>query len=207
MYHSLRAEWTVKLMIETKKFPLISGNLSLDLVNTELVRRGQRHDLLVAEADVLEWLDIMKEATLLLNEQLLVGVKEKSRQVLVSILEMRTVLREQFESIADGQPISDEFIIYLEKKIEKAPFTYKFINQKLSPQPVGKIEDVLLSFIAFDGLTLMEQNKLGLLKRCSNPDCVLLFIDESGRRKWCSMKICGNRKKVATFQQQKSNSE
>ncbi|WP_425203523.1 CGNR zinc finger domain-containing protein [Priestia megaterium] len=29
---------------------------------------------------------------------------------------------------------------------------------------------------------------------------MLLFIDLTGRRKWCSMKICGNRKKVARFQ-------
>nr|WP_275296753.1 hypothetical protein [Bacillus sp. REN10] len=35
-------------MNETKKCPLISGNLSIDLVNTELVRRGQRQDLLLS---------------------------------------------------------------------------------------------------------------------------------------------------------------
>ena len=38
----------------TKQFPLISGNLSLDLVNTELVRRGQRYDLLITNEDVLD---------------------------------------------------------------------------------------------------------------------------------------------------------
>ena len=36
----------MNFMSETNKFPLISGNLSLDLVNTELVSRGQRQDLL-----------------------------------------------------------------------------------------------------------------------------------------------------------------
>ncbi|MGX6988867.1 CGNR zinc finger domain-containing protein [Leuconostoc fallax] len=30
----------------------------------------------------------------------------------------------------------------------------------------------------------------------ANPKCVLLFVDESGRRKWCSIQICGNRHKV-----------
>ena len=47
-------------MQETKQFPLISGNLSLDLVNTELVRRGQRYDLLITDEDVLEWLHVIK---------------------------------------------------------------------------------------------------------------------------------------------------
>ncbi|OLN23618.1 RNA-binding protein [Domibacillus antri] len=194
-------------MTETKKFPLISGNFSLDLVNTELVRRGQRHDLLLSEGDVLDWLHVMNEENSFLNEQLLLKVKERSRQVLLSVLQMRAVLREQFEAIADGQPIPDEFIAFLEKRIEKSPFTYKLMNQKLISIPIGEAEDILLSFIAYDSLTLIGENKLTSLKRCSNQDCVLLFIDESGRRKWCSMKICGNRKKVARFQHRKSDDE
>lgn len=194
-------------MTETKKFPLISGYLSLDLVNTEVVRRGQRHDLLVTENDLLDWINIIQEHDLLWNQPLLLKVKENIGQIFLSILEMRTVLRKQFEKIADEQLISNDFILYLEKKIEKTPFVYKLINQKLTPIPIGKIEDAFLSFIALETLTLIEENKLLFLKRCSNPDCVLLFLDESGRRKWCSMKICGNRNKVAKFQYRKSEND
>ncbi|MES5925386.1 CGNR zinc finger domain-containing protein [Bacillus cereus group sp. MG9] len=188
-------------MQETKQFPLISGNLSLDLVNTELVRRGQRYDLLITDEDVLEWLHVVKENIPFDNEMVL---QERMNQVTSSILEIREVLRKQFEAIADQHEISNDFIVYLEKQIEKAPFTYKVIEQRLVPIPVGEIEDVLVSLIAFDTLTLIAENKLISLKRCSNPDCVLLFIDKSGKRKWCSMKICGNRKKVAKFQDRKS---
>jgi predicted RNA-binding Zn ribbon-like protein len=41
-----------------------------------------------------------------------------------------------------------------------------------------------------------DRSRLG---RCSNPDCVLLFLDvsKSGRRRWCDMTTCGNRAKVA----------
>lgn len=192
-------------MTESKVFPLISGYSSLDLVNTELVRRGQRHDLLLTEGDVLNWLPIIKEGNPLWDEQLVLKVKERIGRVLVSILEMRIILRERFELIADGESISDEFIAFLEKKIEKAPFTYKIMNQKLTAVPVGDAEDVLLSYIAYDALLLIDENKLAFLKRCSNPDCVLLFLDEGERRKWCSMKICGNRTKVARFQYRKSD--
>ncbi|MBE7129094.1 CGNR zinc finger domain-containing protein [Bacillus mycoides] len=188
-------------MQETKQFPLISGNLSLDLVNTELVRRGQRYDLLITDEDVLEWLHVVKENIPFDNEKVL---QERMNQVTSSILEIREVLRKQFEAIADQHEISNDFIVYLEKQVEKAPFTYKVIEQRLVPIPVGEIEDVLVSLIAFDTLTLIAENKLISLKRCSNPDCVLLFIDKSGKRKWCSMKICGNRKKVAKFQDRKS---
>ncbi|WHY99555.1 CGNR zinc finger domain-containing protein [Peribacillus simplex] len=194
-------------MSETNKFPLISGNLSLDLVNTELVSRGQRQDLLLSERDVLDWLAVIKGKNSFWDNQLALKIKERIQQVFVDILEMRTILRKQFEFIADGNMIPDEFIAFLEYKIEKSPFTYKLMDQKLVPIPVGEAEDILLSYIAFDTLTLIEENKLSSLKRCSNNDCVLLFIDESGRRKWCSMKICGNRKKVARFQHRKSDDQ
>jgi predicted RNA-binding Zn ribbon-like protein len=196
-----------ELMSETNKFPLISGNLSLDLVNTELVSRGQRQDLLLSERDMLDWLTVIKGNNSYLDNQLSPIIKERIQRVFASILEMRTILRNQFEVIADGNSIPDGFIAYLEKKIEKSPFTYKLSDQKLVPIPVGEAEDILQSYIAFDSLTLIEKDKLSSLKRCSNADCVLLFIDESGRRKWCSMKICGNRKKVARFQHRKSDDE
>lgn len=194
-------------MSETNKFPLISGNLSLDLVNTELVSRGQRQDLLLSERDMLDWLTVINGNNSYLDDQLSSKIKERIQRVFASILEMRTILRKQFELIADGNSIPDGFIAYLEKKIEKSPFTYKLSDQKLVPIPVGEAEDILQSYIAFDSLTLIEKNKLSSLKRCSNDDCVLLFIDESGRSKWCSMKICGNRKKVARFQHRKSDDE
>ncbi|WP_157418327.1 CGNR zinc finger domain-containing protein [Bacillus cereus] len=190
-------------MQDKKQFPLISGNLSLDLVNTELVRRGQRYDLLITDEDVLEWLHVIKVNLPFWNEKTLIGIQKRMNQVTSSILEIREILRKQFEAIADQQKISNDFITYLEKQIEKAPFTYKIIEQQLVSIPVGEIEDVLASLIAFDALALIAENKLIFLKRCSNPECVLLFIDKSGKRKWCSMKICGNRKKVAKFQDRK----
>ena len=190
-------------MQERKQFPLISGNLSLDLVNTELVRRGQRYDLLITNEDVLEWLHVIKVSLPFWNEKTFIRIQERTNQVTSIILEVREVLRKQFEVIADQHEISNDFVTYLETQIEKAPFTYKIIEQQLVSIPVGEIEDVLASLIAFDALTLIAENKLIFLKRCSNPDCVLLFIDKSGKRKWCSMKICGNRKKVAKFQNRK----
>jgi predicted RNA-binding Zn ribbon-like protein len=37
------------------------------------------------------------------------------------------------------------------------------------------------------------------IRKCANPRCVLYFRDTSrtGRRRWCSMAVCGNRMKVA----------
>lgn len=189
-------------MIMTKKtnikFPLISNNLPLDLVNTEVVSYGKRHNLLKSKEDLLEWLRLMSKVTPFFNQLTLKKAQDELTTVMVEkILELRSTLRENFEKIADGEEPGESFITFLEKKIELAPFTYKILDTKLARIPIGNIDDAIISLIAYDGLSLIYTKKINLIKRCANEECVLLFIDNTGRRKWCSMKICGNREKVS----------
>lgn len=59
----------------------------------------------------------------------------------------------------------------------------------------------LLAAIARSGAELLSEEARQNLKQCSNPDCRILFYDDSRthRRRWCSMALCGNRHKVAAF--------
>jgi predicted RNA-binding Zn ribbon-like protein len=59
----------------------------------------------------------------------------------------------------------------------------------------------LLAAIARSGAELIAEGSRNGLQQCSNPNCQLLFYDDSRthRRKWCSMALCGNRSKVAAF--------
>lgn len=41
------------------------------------------------------------------------------------------------------------------------------------------------------------RERLGLLRRCANPTCSMLFLAENKRRKWCTSNICGKRARVA----------
>jgi predicted RNA-binding Zn ribbon-like protein len=48
-----------------------------------------------------------------------------------------------------------------------------------------------------DAMILMHTPaKLARVKRCPGRDCGWLFLDTSGRRRWCSMQTCGSRAKV-----------
>ena len=38
--------------------------------------------------------------------------------------------------------------------------------------------------------------RLARLRRCPGRDCGWLFLDTSGRRRWCSMGACGSREKM-----------
>lgn len=61
--------------------------------------------------------------------------------------------------------------------------------------------DQLLGPIAESACDLLCHRDWSRLKRCANPACGLYFYDttRNHRRRWCSMKTCGNRMKVAAF--------
>lgn len=51
----------------------------------------------------------------------------------------------------------------------------------------------------------LTQGRPERLRVCENPDCRWIFVDtsHSGRRKWCDMRTCGNRVKVARHRQRR----
>lgn len=187
----------------TGSFPLLSGHPSLDLVNTELVRRGIRHDLLIRPDDLTAWLEAldMKESLPSLQH----ASSEITKEALNKVKEFRMVVRGMYERLADGQEVTRSWIRLMEACIANAPLSYHFIDGRLVPVPLGTDIDAILSLVALDALRLLEAGELAYLHRCSNPECVLLYVDRSGRRKWCSMKICGNRNKVARNQAKKDH--
>jgi predicted RNA-binding Zn ribbon-like protein len=45
------------------------------------------------------------------------------------------------------------------------------------------------------------------LRRCTNPNCSMLFINGDSRRRWCTPNICGNRARVARHYQRHRQTE
>ncbi|MFI6602413.1 CGNR zinc finger domain-containing protein [Nonomuraea sp. NPDC050536] len=66
----------------------------------------------------------------------------------------------------------------------------------------------VLSAVARDGILLVGGSLLDRVKKCENPDCSLLFLDDSQarRRRWCSMDRCGNQAKVAGYRARQASS-
>jgi predicted RNA-binding Zn ribbon-like protein len=61
--------------------------------------------------------------------------------------------------------------------------------------------DWLLAAVARSAAEVLVEGTQARLRICGNPACGLFFSDNSRthRRRWCSMAICGNRHKVASF--------
>ena len=72
--------------------------------------------------------------------------------------------------------------------------------------PAGELERALalradlhhvLSAVAADAVGLLgDPRDVAALRRCPGRNCGWLFLDRSGRRRWCSMQICGSREKM-----------
>ena len=56
-------------------------------------------------------------------------------------------------------------------------------------------EESLDAFLVAAGDLLVERPRIGA---CPGHDCGWLFVNRSGRRRWCEMAVCGNRAKQAS---------
>ena len=56
----------------------------------------------------------------------------------------------------------------------------------------------LLAPVLWSAGDLLASGKLAKVRRCANPECLYLFLDDSraGKRRWCTMSSCGNRAKA-----------
>jgi predicted RNA-binding Zn ribbon-like protein len=51
--------------------------------------------------------------------------------------------------------------------------------------------------VAVDAVALLRDgSRLARVRRCPGRNCGWLFLDLSGRRRWCSMTTCGSREKM-----------
>jgi predicted RNA-binding Zn ribbon-like protein len=59
--------------------------------------------------------------------------------------------------------------------------------------------------VAADAVALLgDPARLARVKRCPGRSCGWLFLDTSGRRRWCSMDTCGSREKMRRLYQRRS---
>ena len=194
------------------KFALVGNHRCLDFVNTEVIERGQRADLLADFPDLVAWLT----AAQLLGPTEAQGALRRwngtsaGARALVKARALRASFRAMLEEIGRGRPISAS--------------TLEAINSLLA-RPVGHGELVhgrhgfrrrfrfelrapfdLLVPVAETASDFLCHSDFSLVRKCESPRCVQYFYDLSKNhaRRWCSMSVCGNRMKVAAYHRRAS---
>lgn len=190
------------------KFPLVGNHLSLDFVNTKIMENGVPKDLLDGLADVATWAVAVKLLDLPKAKKLAkLWENAESRDEFEEVLRFRKVLHELVEAIARSESVTTTTLNAINMQLRKLNgyaevlpsdegFTKRFCLEIHAPSQ-------LLAPVAEAAVDLLCYGNPAYVKKCENPACVLYFYDgtKNHSRRWCSMKACGNRTKVAAFYQ------
>ncbi len=116
---------------------------------------------------------------------------------------LRAAIRDCLDAHVEGRPVRPTSLEDINATAAAAPLSQRLVmtgdafreEERWHTEYGG---NALLAAIATEAITLLtDQNRLGLLRRCANPNCSMLFLGENKRRKWCVSNICGNRVRVA----------
>ena len=76
---------------------------------------------------------------------------------------------------------------------------------RLAAAGVAQTAAALLALVARDAVELLTGPLRDRIRECEGHGCTVLFVDASrgGRRRWCSMDVCGARSKMAAYRRRR----
>lgn len=173
---------------------------ALDLLNTVVTVDGDKVERWTSDADVLAWLRTAVEVSTALPARPPAGLLDAARR-------LREQLRALVAARKDGRPVD---VAALNALLTRAPRRLVVRAEegglRLGTAYDGADADALLAPVVEAAARLLTEERLDLVKRCENPACTLWFLDKSKshQRRWCSMGLCGNRHKVASFRKRQA---
>lgn len=188
----------------SRKFLFVGNHPCLDLINTQLIVKGEPRDLLESVDDLSLWL---RQAKLLTTSQAKIAKVHLHNEEAASLLEraktLRATLRIVAERVAVGKIVPDSAIDATNQLLAQRPgYTLlvrakEGIKRRFHSMATQQVE--LLAPLLESASDLLSSGRLRLIKKCANAACILYFLDttKNHTRNWCSMQMCGNRMKVA----------
>lgn len=175
-----------------QKYEFVGNNLGVDFINTEVNVKGELVDLLLTESDVMAWLEQANiDADLVQDIDVgkLLAFRHMARKVLSQIIENKSI---ESDALATLNNYLQNYKMHYQ--LEQSSEGYQLINQNVCHSTAD-----IIGLLAFELANMLASDQRTYLKRCLNPDCVLMFVDNSRshKRRWCSMDTCGNRAKVS----------
>lgn len=186
------------------RFLFIGNHPGLDFLNTRPAGRGGPVELLRSLDDLLAWLlaaGLVRAAEARRARKW--STRSQARQVMQEAWKLRTLLRESVERRLQGKPVPAETIQAVNRALERRSTRMELARngkqwELREDLQVEQPQDLLVP-IAQAAADLLADAEHRLIRKCGNPRCVLYFWDttKNRRRRWCSMKACGNRMKAA----------
>ena len=192
-------------------FELTGGHPALDLVNTLdwRFRESGPEELLEDYGDVVRFTEQTGLVSTADARKLLRNVPEgKAAKVVQAVREMREAAAEALYAVVDGRSPSASAVRQLQSFWAEAgeQRELRWDGEKLqwSFPPSSSLPELPLWVLSLSTAELMTSEQMRFLRECGNAECRWLFVDTSKNhtRRWCDMKICGNRMKARRFKAQ-----
>lgn len=192
-------------------FQLVGGHPATDFINTLdwRFRESGAEELLKRFTDLVRFMMQSKLISPVQGRRLVNTVDDRSAERTLKTARMlRESLADFFYARLDGRQPSSHCISRLQEYFQDARAHQKLVWKKGRVEWTWNEEDKanlpvhMLSSRASD---LIMSTHLADIRACCNPECQWIFVDVSKNhtRRWCSMKICGNRMKARRFYAQK----
>lgn len=193
-------------------FLFVGNHPALDLLNTRLINDQGPVELLPDTAALVRWLmaaEILRTPSAR-NTVYAWGNSRLLQSFLRDLLVFREDLRASVLRFEKGEVPAKHFLVELNQKLQESPSRYALavekgaVHREIFFEPSSP-ED-LWSCIADSAARLFTETQPSRVRRCEG--CVVHFhdISKKGSRRWCSMAMCGNRRKVAAYQQRQRES-
>lgn len=189
-------------------FQLVAGHPALDLVNTLdwRFRPSGREELLKDYGDLLRFSEQTGLMTPSEVRNFATGDPAGRKRVLSSTKKLRECLASILYALARGQaPLSDSVrtlsaFARAVRRSEDLAWCDSRLRWKADRDGTNR-PDTPFRKLASAALELLTSEAISKLSACSNPECRWLFLDGSKNkgRRWCDMKLCGNRIKARRY--------
>ncbi len=188
-------------------FQLIGGHPALDLVNTLdwRFRKEGPEDLLNRYEDLLRFTEQTELLTPEQTRRLRRCVNERpGARTLKRCRGLREALADMF--YAPSAAVVKRLGGYFKAARMQEKLAWKDSRLEWNWSSMESAE-LPLWVLALSALELATSDVMDRVRECGNPECRWLFLDTSKNhtRRWCDMKVCGNRMKARRFKAHKRN--
>jgi predicted RNA-binding Zn ribbon-like protein len=190
-------------------FDLCGGHPALDLVNSldNRFREDGPNEMLASYGDLLRFL---QESDLLSHQRARLLSKavaaDAADRTLQSVRELRETTTAVLYGSLEGKPPAQQDIRLLEKYFLDAARHRELRWDEALTWQWGRFEtepDLPIWILSLAVSDVLLSEKMARVRTCDVHTCRWLFLDTSKNhtRRWCNMKVCGNRMKARRFQQ------
>jgi predicted RNA-binding Zn ribbon-like protein len=185
---------------------LIGCELALDFTNTSSGRGFRSHQEHLRDFDtIMEWVEharVMAPSDCTYVRTTVAKRPKLGRAVFEQVLKIRELIWTIGTALAEQRPVSEKLrasltaahaqnLRFAEMKMRDGAYIWTW-------DPRKDVQGAILGPITLSALTLLMEKELSRTRRCAGMECGWLFFDttKNSRRRWCDMRVCGNRAKV-----------